>query len=120
MATPCEEFSISATRDALHLLIENRAWNRQLRLSGKLLVSSRLAQQIGASEYATARQLSNENVAECKRREIVLMGEVRIRESERVELRQFRNTFPRATEELLPTNRSLCSPLSSTDGREKA
>jgi hypothetical protein len=99
MATPCEEFSGRSSQDVLDLLIENRAWNQQLRLSSKLLVNSRLAQQIGASDYATARQLSSENSAECKRREIVLMREIRVREGERVALRQFRNTFPRATDE---------------------
>ena len=63
--------------------IENRAWNKELRLSTRVLVSSRLAKQIDADQYAATRRLTNENVTECTRRGIILMKEIRVREGKR-------------------------------------
>ena len=103
MVNPSEEFSNRTTQDVLDLWIENRAWYKELRLSSKGLVSSRLARQMDASDYAIARQLSNQNVAECKRRESVLMHEISAREGERIEPRQFRSGL-RLTDELPPSD----------------
>jgi hypothetical protein len=91
MANTSEEFSNRTTQDVLHLWTENRAWYKELRLSSKGLVSSRLAQLMDADDYAAARQLSKNNVAECKRRESVLMREISLRETEGFESRPFRN-----------------------------
>jgi len=93
MTNTSEEFSNRSTPDVLHLWSENRAWSKQLRLSSKGLVTSRLAHQMDAAEYATARQLSNLKVAECKRLESVLMHEIRLREAEGYDARRLQNTL---------------------------
>ena len=85
MALWLEDFSKRSMEELVRSVIENRAWSKELRLSTGVLVSSRLAKQIGADEYATTRRLTNESVAECKRRGIILMNEIRTRESERSE-----------------------------------
>lgn len=79
MALASEDFSKCSLAEVVSLVVENRAWNKELRLSAKVLVSSRLAKQISADEYATARRFANENEAECKRRGIILLNEIRIR-----------------------------------------
>ena len=75
-----EDFSKCSMKEMVRLVTENRAWNKELRLSTRALVNSRLANQIGEAEYATTRRLTNESVAECKRRGIILMKEIRVRE----------------------------------------
>jgi hypothetical protein len=71
--------------EVVRSMVENRAWNKELRLSTKMLVSSRLAHQIGADEYAANRRITNQEVAECRRRGIILMNEIRAREGHRPE-----------------------------------
>jgi len=79
MTLRSEDFSKCSMEEVVRSVTENRAWNKELRLSTRVLVSSRLAKQIGADEYATTRRLTNENVAECERRRIILMNEIRAR-----------------------------------------
>jgi hypothetical protein len=76
-----KDLSKCSKAEVVRSVLENRAWSKELRLSTMALVNSRLAKQIGADEYAAARRFTNENVAECNRRGIILMNEVRIRES---------------------------------------
>jgi hypothetical protein len=83
MAQWLEEFSKRNMEEAMRSVIENRALSKELRLSTKMLVSSRLAKQIGAAEYATTRKRTNESMVECNRREFILMNEIRVCEGER-------------------------------------
>jgi hypothetical protein len=82
MAVWLEDFSKRSMEELLRSVIENRAWSKELRLSSGVLVNSRLAKQIGADEYAATRRLTNESVAECNRRRIILMNAIRAQESE--------------------------------------
>lgn len=69
--------------EVMHSMTENRAWSKELRLKTLAVVNSRLAKQIGAGQYSASRSLINEGMAECKRRGIVLMKEIRTREDRR-------------------------------------
>jgi hypothetical protein len=86
-----EDFSRRSMEEVICSEIENRAWNKELRLSTRVLVSSRLAKQIDADEYAATRRLTNENVTECMRRGIILMKEIRVREGKRSEFHPILN-----------------------------
>ena len=88
MATPYEDFSKRSMEEVLVSIVENRAWGKELRNSTRELVSSRLAKEIGAEEYAVSRRLTNDHVAECRRQSILLMNEVRAREGKRDDLQQ--------------------------------
>jgi hypothetical protein len=71
--------------EVVRSVVENRAWNKELRLTTRMLVTSRLAQQIDADEYAVNRRITNDDVAECRRRGAILMNEIRAREGQRPE-----------------------------------
>jgi hypothetical protein len=103
MALWPEDFSKRSMEEMVRSVIENRAWSKELRLSTGALVNSRLAKQIGEDEYATTRGLTNESVAECKRREIILMDEIRVREAARSESHTILNMPSRAIDELQAT-----------------
>jgi hypothetical protein len=66
--------------EVLNSETENRVWNKELRLRTRALVNSRLAKAIDADEYAATRRFTNEDTAECTRRGILLVNEIRSRE----------------------------------------
>ena len=82
MAAQSQDFA-TRMEEVVRLVVENRAWNKELRLNTRMLVSNRLSKQIDAEEYATSRKLANEDVAECKRRGIFLMNQISVLEGER-------------------------------------
>jgi hypothetical protein len=76
------DFPKHSVQEMVASVMENRAWSKQLRINSRMLVNSRVAKLIDADDYAARRNLINENVAECKRREIVLLKEITARERE--------------------------------------
>jgi hypothetical protein len=116
MALWLEDFSKRSMEELVRSVIENRAWNKELRLSTGVLVSNRLAKQIGADEYATTRRLTNESVAECKRRGIILMNAIRVQEDERSEFHSILNMPSSAIGEGQVTDLGNLL-LSSSDGQ---
>jgi hypothetical protein len=83
MAVWTEDFSTRSMGEIFTSETENRLWGKELRLSSLALVNSRLAQQIGADEYALHRKTGNDDAAECERRKIILLKEIRSREAGR-------------------------------------
>jgi hypothetical protein len=77
-----EDFQKRSMQEMVGSVIENRAWSKQLRINNRILVNSRLARLIGADEYSANRRLINENIDECKRRGIILLKEITVREDE--------------------------------------
>lgn len=81
--TACEitpgEITERSLEEVRRLEIENRAWNKRLRLGISALVDSRLAKQISQEEYTVRRQSANEDTAECRRQRTVLVQEIRFR-----------------------------------------
>jgi hypothetical protein len=75
-----EDLPKPSIREMVGSVIENRAWGKQLRIDTRMLVNSRLAERIDGDNYAARRRLINENVAECKRRGLVLLKEINIQE----------------------------------------
>jgi hypothetical protein len=116
MALWLEDFSKRSMEELVRSVIENRAWNKELRLSTGVLVSNRLAKQIGADEYAITRRLTNESVAECKRRGIILMNAIRVQEDERSEFHSILNMPSSAIGEGQVTDLGNLL-LSSSDGQ---
>jgi hypothetical protein len=116
MALWLEDFSKRSMEELVRSVTENRAWSKELRLSTGMLVSSRLAKQIGADEYATTRRLTNESVAECKRRGIILMNAIRVQEDQRSEFHSILKIPSSAIGEGQVTDLGNLL-LSSSDGR---
>jgi hypothetical protein len=83
MATWTEDFSTRSTEYVLTSEAKNRSWGKELRLRTLALVNSRLAQQIGADEYALHRKTGNDDAAEFERRKMILFEEIRSREDRR-------------------------------------
>ena len=69
--------------EILEFLAENRAWKKRLREGTAALVNARLAKAITREEYAASRERANDDSAECKRREEMLLGDLDKREKGR-------------------------------------
>ena len=83
MATWTEDLSARSTEEIVISKDDNRFCGKELRLSSLALVNSRLAQQINADEYALHRKTGNDDAAECERRKMILLKEIRSREEGR-------------------------------------
>jgi hypothetical protein len=66
----------SSLDDVFKTDAQNRAWSRELRGKASELVNNRLAARISLEEYAASRKHVNEEIAECKRRSLVLSDEI--------------------------------------------
>jgi hypothetical protein len=75
-----DDFSELSHEDVLTFMAENRAWNKRLREGTAALVNTRLAKTITQEEYASRRDLTNQDAAECKRRADMLVRDMAIRE----------------------------------------
>ena len=64
----------------LNYMAENRAWNKRLREGTAALVNTRLAKTITQEEYASHRERTNLDAAECFRRARMLVRDLAIRE----------------------------------------
>jgi hypothetical protein len=73
------DFSERSLEEVLRSEVENRAWNKKLRLENTALVDRRLAKKISQEEYTLLRQSASEDAAECKRQRTILVQEIRCR-----------------------------------------
>jgi hypothetical protein len=81
-ATPFWPDDLSGLSDqaVLNYVAENRAWHKRLREGTAALVNTRLAKTITKEEYASRRNRTNQDMAECFRRASVLVRDISIRE----------------------------------------
>lgn len=79
---PCwaDDLSRMSHKHVLNVMAENREWNKRLREATSALVNTRLAKTITQEEYASRRNDTNFDVAECKRRAGILVKDMAIRE----------------------------------------
>ena len=75
-----DDFSGLSHQDVLTFMAENRAWNKRLRERTAALVNTRLAKTITQEEYASRRNRTNQDAAECKRRADMLVKDMALRE----------------------------------------
>ena len=81
-ATPFwpDDLSGLSHQAVLDYMAENRAWNKSLRERTVALVNTRLAKTITKEEYASKRNRSNKDTAECWRRASMLVRDMALRE----------------------------------------
>ena len=81
-ATPFwpDDLSGLSHQAVLNYMAENRAWNKRLREGTVALVNTRLAKTITKEEYASRRNRTNQDAAECFRRARILVRDMAIRE----------------------------------------
>jgi len=75
-----DDLSGLSQQAVLNYMAENRAWNKRLREGTVALVNTRLAKTITQEEYASNRERTNQDVAECFRRARMLVRDLAIRE----------------------------------------
>jgi hypothetical protein len=75
-----DDLSRMSHKHVLNVMAENREWNKRLREATSALVNTRLARTITQEEYASRRNDTNFDVAECKRRAGILVKDMAIRE----------------------------------------
>jgi hypothetical protein len=75
-----EDFSGFSLEQIVKLQMDNRAWNRTLRLQSSALVNSRLANQIDRDGYIERRKTSQAEAMECRRRSDILLNEISTRQ----------------------------------------
>jgi hypothetical protein len=71
-----DDLSGRSLEEVLLFEAENRAWSKALRGQVTALVDSRLTKRISLEVYSKSRQHGNEDADECKRRGIILAGEI--------------------------------------------
>jgi hypothetical protein len=76
-----EDFTGLTLEQILKLHIDNRAWNKALRLQSSALVNSRLANQIDRDSYTQRRSTAQAEAVECKRRADILFQEITSRQA---------------------------------------
>jgi len=76
-----ENFADISLEDIFRLHIDNRAWNKALRLESSALVNSRLANQIDQDGYMVRRTSGQAASVECKRRADILFHEISSRQA---------------------------------------
>jgi hypothetical protein len=76
-----DDFSGLTLEQILKLHIDNRAWNKALRLQSSALVNSRLANQIDRDSYTVRRTAAQADSIECKRRADILFHEITSRQA---------------------------------------
>jgi len=67
-----EDFSERSLEEVLRSQDENRAWGKELRRKGNVLVNNRLAKSITQDDYLADRKQAHEDVAEYRRRAAIL------------------------------------------------
>jgi len=75
-----DDLSQCSLEDVLKLELDNRAWNKTLRLQTSTLVNTRLANQIDRDGYMAGRRNGQQNSIECKRRADLLGNEIACRQ----------------------------------------
>ena len=70
------DFATCTLENVISSRESNNAWSNELRLRINALMDSKLASEISQEEYASKRKIANEEVAECKRRKLVLAHEM--------------------------------------------
>jgi hypothetical protein len=83
MATWADDFSALSIEEIFTSETGNRFWRQELRLRTVALVNSGVARHIGADEYAIHRKTGNDDAAECERRKMIPLKEIRSREGRR-------------------------------------
>jgi hypothetical protein len=76
-----DDFSGLTLEQILKLHLDNRAWNKALRLQSSALVNSRLANQIDRDSYTVRRSTAQADSIECKRRADILFHEITSRQA---------------------------------------
>ena len=74
-----EDFSHGSLEEVMSSQAKNTAWGKELRLSNRAVVDSRLAHEISPEEYSASRQLHNQDMVEFGRRRTILIDAISTR-----------------------------------------
>ena len=72
----CEDFSALSLEMVLESQEQNRSWSKELRRKSLELVNRRLAKEISQADYQANREMTLEDLNECRRRASILQAQV--------------------------------------------